>query len=259
MKILVVGAGVIGTVYGAQLGAAGHAVSVLAHGARTDKVAREGLRARDVVADTRTHSPVAVLNQSDGEAFDLVLVALRRDHFLSAAAQLAQLSESPLLLFFGNNPDGRAGLPADLPAPMFLGFPGVGGTMKAGVADYALIAEQPTALEKAGDWRLNNFHRTLESRGFTVRLTADMSGWLAYHAVLVASVCAALYHCQTDPQRLARDREQLSLMCRAIPEGFSALRKQGVAGLPQPGAAPRSADAASRHSLLGAQHALTDG
>lgn len=104
MKILVVGAGVIGTVYGAQLGAAGHAVSVLAHGARTDEVAREGLRARDVVADTRTHSPVAVLNQSDGEAFDLVLVALRRDHFLSAAAQLAQLSGSPLLLFFGNNP-----------------------------------------------------------------------------------------------------------------------------------------------------------
>ena len=29
MRILVVGAGVIGTVYGAQLGAAGHAVSVL--------------------------------------------------------------------------------------------------------------------------------------------------------------------------------------------------------------------------------------
>lgn len=31
MKILVVGAGVIGTVYGAHLAAAGHTVSVLAH------------------------------------------------------------------------------------------------------------------------------------------------------------------------------------------------------------------------------------
>lgn len=45
MKILVVGAGVIGTVYGAQLGAAGHTVSVLTHGARTDEVGRDGLRA----------------------------------------------------------------------------------------------------------------------------------------------------------------------------------------------------------------------
>ena len=233
MKILVVGAGVIGTVYGAQLGAAGHTVSVLAHGARTDEVAREGLQAHDVVGEAATDSPVAVLNRSDGETFDLVLVALRRDHFRSAVGQLAQLSGSPLVLFFGNNPDGRAALPADLPGPVFLGFPGVGGTMKAGVANYALIAEQPTALEKAGDPRLTDFHRTLESRGFAVRRTADMSGWLAYHAVLVASVCAALYHCQTDPQRLSRDREQLSLMCRAIPEGFGALRKQGVVGLPR--------------------------
>ncbi len=31
MKVHVVGAGVIGTVYGAQLGAAGHEVSVLSH------------------------------------------------------------------------------------------------------------------------------------------------------------------------------------------------------------------------------------
>ena len=35
MHILVVGTGVIGTVYGAHLGAANHRVSVLAHGERT--------------------------------------------------------------------------------------------------------------------------------------------------------------------------------------------------------------------------------
>lgn len=64
MKILVVGAGVIGTVYGAQLGAAGHTVSVLAHGARTDEVARDGLRAREVVAGATTDSPAAVLGQT---------------------------------------------------------------------------------------------------------------------------------------------------------------------------------------------------
>ena len=35
MRVLIVGAGVIGTVYGAHLGAAGHAVSVLRHPPRT--------------------------------------------------------------------------------------------------------------------------------------------------------------------------------------------------------------------------------
>jgi 2-dehydropantoate 2-reductase len=232
MKTLVVGAGVIGTVYGAQLGAAGHDVSVLAHGARTVEVAREGLRARDVLADVVTDSPAAVLDRSDGETFDLVLVALRRDHLPSAADQLAMLSGRPLVLFFGNNPDGRAGLPSEVSGAVFLGFPGVGGTVKAGVAEYAPIAQQPTALEETRDARLDDFRRALESRGFAVQRIADMSGWLAYHAVFVASVSAALYHCQTDPQRLARNRGELRLMCRAITEGFTALRNQGVVGLP---------------------------
>ena len=39
MNVLVVGAGVIGTVYGAQLGAAGHTVHVLNHPPRTDGIA----------------------------------------------------------------------------------------------------------------------------------------------------------------------------------------------------------------------------
>ena len=34
MNVLIVGAGVIGTVYGAQLGSVGHGISVLAHGDR---------------------------------------------------------------------------------------------------------------------------------------------------------------------------------------------------------------------------------
>lgn len=39
VDVLVIGAAVIGTVYGAQLAAHGHAVSVLAHGTRTGEVA----------------------------------------------------------------------------------------------------------------------------------------------------------------------------------------------------------------------------
>src|ERR1700683_5009098 len=44
MKVLVVGAGVIGTVYGAHLAAAGSTVWVLSHGRRTDEVAAGGRR-----------------------------------------------------------------------------------------------------------------------------------------------------------------------------------------------------------------------
>jgi ketopantoate reductase len=43
MRALIAGAGVIGTVYGAHLGAAGHAVSVLSHPPWTDEIAARGL------------------------------------------------------------------------------------------------------------------------------------------------------------------------------------------------------------------------
>jgi 2-dehydropantoate 2-reductase len=50
MKMLIVGAGVIGTVYGAHVAAAGSKVSVLSHGPRTSDVAVAGLSAREVLS-----------------------------------------------------------------------------------------------------------------------------------------------------------------------------------------------------------------
>ena len=52
MRVLIAGCGVIGTVYGAHLGAAGHAVSVLSHPPRTNDVTARGLTARDVLTRT---------------------------------------------------------------------------------------------------------------------------------------------------------------------------------------------------------------
>jgi 2-dehydropantoate 2-reductase len=72
MRVLVIGAGVIGTVYGAQLAAAGHPVSVLRHGRRTDEVARLGLVARDVVDHTSQTAPVELVPEAGAGSYDLV-------------------------------------------------------------------------------------------------------------------------------------------------------------------------------------------
>ena len=233
MKVLVVGVGVIGTVYGAQLGAAAHAVSVLAHGSRTGAVDHEGLRAHDVLTDVVTHAPATVLDHLADDAFDLVLVTVRRDDLHLVSPQLAGLSGQPLVLFFGNNPGGRVGLPADIPGVVCMGFPGVGGTLQAGIAEYVRLPQQPTALDNSADPRLKELEDALRSRGFSVERVADMSGWLEYHALFVACISAALYRSQVDPQRLADNRHELTLMCQAITEGFGALRAQGVVGLPR--------------------------
>ena len=230
--MLIVGAGVIGTVYGAHIAAAGNQVSVLSHGRRTDEVAAAGLRARDVLGGGRVDANAEVVPDAGGD-YDVVLVAVRRDQLASACAGLAVLAGKPAVVFFGNNPAGRLAIPGDLPGDVYLGFPGVGGVMTGETADYVRIRPQPTTLPAATDPRLAALHTILSDRGFAVQRVTDMDGWLAYHAAFVACVAAALVRCGTDPVRLAADRGTLTLMCRAITGAFAGLRADGVAGLPR--------------------------
>ena len=232
MKMLIVGAGVIGTVYGAHLASAGNQVSVLSHGRRTDEVTAGGLCARDVLGGGRVRAEAEVVPDAGGD-YDVVLVAVRRDQLASACAGLAVLAGKPAVVFFGNNPAGRLAIPGDVPGDVYLGFPGVGGVMASGTADYVRIRQQPTAFPKASDPRLAALESALSGRGFAVQLVTDMDGWLAYHAAFVACVAAALYRCGTDPVRLAADRATLTLMCRAITGAFGGLRADGTAGLPR--------------------------
>jgi 2-dehydropantoate 2-reductase len=233
MHILVVGAGVIGTVYGAHLGAVDHRISVVAHGERTAAIAVRGLRARDITSGVETQTPAAVVTSAAELDVDVVLVALRRDHLHGAAAALAGLTSHALVLFMGNNPAGRSGLPSASGAQVALGFPGVGGTMCDDVVSYYTIAQQPTAIEASDSPRLAALADALTSRGLPVQRVSDMDGWLAYHAVFVAAISAGLYRCGTDPRRLADDRATLKLTCAAISEGFRALHAGRVRGRPR--------------------------
>jgi 2-dehydropantoate 2-reductase len=91
LKMLIVGAGVIGTVYGAHLAAAGHQVSVLSHGPRTGEVAAGGMRARDVLGAERIDMRTDVVLDATGD-YGVGLVAVRRDQLASACAELALLT-----------------------------------------------------------------------------------------------------------------------------------------------------------------------
>ena len=109
-----VGAGVVGTVYGAHLAAAGNTVSVLSHGPRTEEVAAGGLRARDLTGGGLAEAKAAVVPDASGD-YDMVLVAVRRDQLASACACLTGLAGKPAVLFLGNNPAGRAAVTGRAP------------------------------------------------------------------------------------------------------------------------------------------------
>ena len=63
MKVLIIGAGVIGTVYGAHLGAAGHTVDVLSHPPRTADIAIRGLAAHACPDDEYLHDKPLIVKR----------------------------------------------------------------------------------------------------------------------------------------------------------------------------------------------------
>ena len=138
MKVLTVGSGVIGTVYGAHLAAGGHTVSALRRPPRTDQVAADGLRARDVLGGQCVQAPVSVVRAASAGQYDLVLVAVRADQLKAACAQLTGLVGRPAVVLFGNNPGGRSTVGGGVAGELRQGFPGIGGARR--------LADDPATL-----------------------------------------------------------------------------------------------------------------
>ena len=232
MHILVVGAGVIGTVYGAHLGAANHRISVLATvNARRRSPCAVSMPGTSRPASRRKHRLRSVTSAAELDV-DVVLVALRRDHLHGAAAALAGVTSDALVLFMGNNPAGRSEPAQRSRRTSRARFPGVGArcaTTSSAIHDRAAAngdrSERQSASRRRG--------RRPDPRGLPVQRVSEMDGWLAYHAVFVAAISAGLYRCGTDPTRLADDRATLKLTCAAITEGFRALHADRVQGCPR--------------------------
>ena len=101
MRILVVGAGVIGSVYAGRLLEAGHSVTLCARGPRLAELRERGLVLEDASTRRRVHYEVtAVATPDSSMPCDVVLVAVRRDQMVSTLPLLACVQAE--VVFFGN-------------------------------------------------------------------------------------------------------------------------------------------------------------
>ena len=146
MKILVYGAGVIGSLYAGKLQAGGHSVTVLARGDRLSEIRHYGLVLQDVISGGRMAIKVETAERIAADAqYDIALVTVRRDQLTSAVPELEADRSIPNVLFMLNNPTGTESLAERLGRDrVLLGFPGAGGTRDRHVIHYALIRSYRT-------------------------------------------------------------------------------------------------------------------
>ena len=240
MKILVYGAGVLGSLYAARLAESGQDVTLLARGERLHEIRDHGL----VMADTATGQIKMVrintlesLSPEDG--YDLVMVCVRRNQLGDILPVLAANKNTPNVLFMVNNAAGPGEMIEAIGHErVILGFPGAAGTRGKLIVRYTLLPGwlQPTTVGELNGKRtprLDAIQSAFCKAGFVTRRSHGIDAWLKTHAAIVSPLANAIYLAGGDTQRLARTRDGLILTVRAIQENLQVLQSLGIPILPR--------------------------
>jgi len=142
MRILILGAGVLGSLYGCRCRAAGHTVIVLARAQRLSDLRSRGLMLEDAITGQRTFAPVDVVETlAPGDSYDLVVVPVRKTQLSTVLPLLAANRATPNVLFMVCNPSGPDEMIAALGRDrVLLGYAGAGGVRTGAIIRHTQVS-----------------------------------------------------------------------------------------------------------------------
>lgn len=236
MKILVFGAGPLGSLYATLLHRAGNDVTILARNAHFEFINKNGIVLLNEFTQDKMSENVKVVNSLNADdAYDLVIVIMRKNSLKNVLPILSKNKHSANFLFMGNNASGFSEYLEYLPAEKILfGFPGGGGSRIDHIVHY-VDSEKPdgkrlpiTIGEIDGETkeRTRQIKQLFESSGVPVNMVKKMDSWLKYHVVFVNPIAGALLKAG-DNYKLAQDGETIRTYIRAVNEGVSVLEALG--------------------------------
>lgn len=235
MKILVYGAGNIGSLYAAKLKNAGGDVAILARGKRLSEIREHGILLQEFVSGEETATRVeAVERLAPDDAYDFIFVILPRNRVNEVLPVLAANRNTPSVIFFGNNAGGPEEMIKAIGRErVLLGFPGASAVRSDEYIRFLILdrSEQLTTigeLDGAESNRIKAIATALQDASFPVSISRNMDAWLKTHAAEISPTVNALYMAGGDIGQLKSNREAIVLMIRAIREGHRVLSSIGV-------------------------------
>ncbi|UCG52293.1 MAG: ketopantoate reductase family protein [Candidatus Latescibacterota bacterium] len=235
MKTLVYGAGNIGSLYAALLKDSGQNVAILSRGRRLDRIRQHGIELENAVTRKKTSTPIDTVERLDpDEAYDLVLVILPKHLISEVLPILAANRRTPNVMFMVNNAAGPGEMVDALGKDrVLLGFPGAAGVADDHIIQYLITSarEQPTTMGEVDGKtspRIKAIAKIFQASGFPASICSNMDAWLKTHVAEILPTVGALYMVEGDLHRLACNRDALTLLVRAIREGYQVLRENRI-------------------------------
>ena len=232
MKVLVYGAGVLGSIHAVRLHEAGVDVTILARGARLASIREHGVLIAEGDRGVARSVRVPVVGDPRGD-WDLILVFVRTHQVDAVLASLVDTRGDVLLLVnWAAGPDAlgdAGGLDRVL-----LGFPAQGGVMDGDVVRYRptsrvtrLVSMPIGEIDGRMTPRLERVVGVFRSAGFRVKAQRQMDAWLRTHAAFEVPLGMAV-HSSGGPVALARDHVALRSMVRELKRNLATMPHRPV-------------------------------
>ncbi len=236
LRIVVAGAGAVGSVFGARLGAAGHEVLLVGREAHMSAIRRAGLRSSGLFGETLAHPETATDLAGAERPTDLLLVSVKSHATARVAAALAAWRVRPELVVSLQNGLGNVeALGAALgPERVLAGRVIFGALLPAPGHAHVTVNAKPVAI---GPLRAD---AALLRRATDVAASIDAAG-IPCEAVEAAEPLLwekALYNCGLNPLgavhglsygEVAAAPDLRRELEAAIDEGFAVARAAGIA------------------------------
>lgn len=233
MRILVLGAGVLGCNLARDLFRAGKDVTLLARGAWGKEIRQNGLRIKDKFSPRMSVSRIPVVTELRPEdRYDVIFVVTRYTQ-LDSVRETLLANPTENLVFVGNNARADA-LAASLPGKnvLFAFVSAAGHRERDHVASIDLrkitigqLAGAPSNEALIG--------QIFEGTKYKVAYEPNMGDYLLCHAAFVLPAAFACYKTDGDLKKLKGDTAYLSRMLDANIEGYRAIRNAGHTILPK--------------------------